>query len=87
MTQRAFKSFLWDTVAVLSVALGVLGSLCAWEAGGISLFRMLLQVCLFGSFAYTALCTAAAVRRTRRHRAAHRAAHCPRTAVAVSHAA
>jgi hypothetical protein len=60
------KSVIWDTIAVVSVLLGVLGSMGAWESGSISFIQMLLQVVFFGGFAYTAANTAAAMRRAMR---------------------
>jgi len=85
------KSVIWDTVSIISVLLGVLGSMGAWESGNISFIQMLLQVIFFGGFAYAAANTAAAMRRAmraqRRRARAAVVAHPAVTAKPVLHAA
>ncbi len=60
------KAAIWDMISVVSVLLGVLGSMSAWETGAISFVRMILQAAFFGAFAYTSANTAAAMRRAMR---------------------
>lgn len=78
------RAFIWEMITILSVMLGVLGSMCAWEAGGISFFRMLVQAGFFGVFAYAAGSTAATMRRAMRaaRRRSRRAAAHPAAAPA-----
>jgi len=60
------KAIIWEMIAICSVLLGVLGSMCAWESGNISFVRMLVQSVFFGAFSYTAFNTSSVMRRAYR---------------------
>lgn len=60
------KAFIWEMISILSVMLGVLGSMCAWESGSISFVRMAVQGVFFGAFAYAAWGMAETMRRAMR---------------------
>ncbi len=52
MKQRAIRTFLYDTLAILSVVLGVFGSFGAFDSGSIGFIRMIFQVAFFAFFAF-----------------------------------